>query len=96
MVSFFRSINVPVSPIKPVDQVVKDPLVKRRLLYAKDPVSRTLLTLAPPPYMTSFLEASKGTLSFPPRFGEHNEEFFGERLGCSSKELEEYKQKGVI
>ena len=56
----------------------------------------TEITLAPPPYMTPFLQKVSQELSFPPRFGEHNEEIYGGALGLSSAELKELKEKGVI
>jgi len=75
---------------------VKDPLIKRRLLFSKDPVTGTEITLAPPPYMTPYLEERGRTLPFPPRFGEHNEEIYGEVLGLSSSKIKELKEKGII
>ena len=46
--------------------------------------------------MTWFLENTCGELSFPPRFGEHNQEIYGQRLGYSDEELSRLKDKGVI
>jgi len=74
------SITVPVSKIQTVTEVIADPLVQKRLLYAQDPVSGTRITLAPPPNMTPFLEASNRQLSFPPRFGENNRQIYGQRF----------------
>ena len=96
LIELFTSITVPISKIKTVPEVIADPLVERRLLYAKDPISDTQITLAPPPKMTPFLEASDRRLSFPPRFGEQNEEIYGQTLGYAAEELSAFKEKGVI
>lgn len=96
LIDLFKSITVPVSKIQSVTEVIADPLVERRLLHARDPVSGMLITLAPPPNMTPFLEASNRRLSFPPRFGEHNQEIYGGRLGYPDDELADFKEKGII
>lgn len=96
LIEMFRSITVPISKIHTIPEVLEDPLVKRILLHSKDPVSGKEITLAPPPNMTPFLEASGRRLSFPPRFGEHNELIFGQELGCSKERLKELREKGVI
>jgi crotonobetainyl-CoA:carnitine CoA-transferase CaiB-like acyl-CoA transferase len=46
--------------------------------------------------MTPFLERSKRELSFPPRFGQHNQEIYGGVLGCSPHDLSQLKAKGLI
>jgi len=96
LIELFSAINVPISKIKPVDEVIKDPLVERRLLHAQDPATGTRITLAPPPNMTSFLEQSDRLLSFPPRFGEQNSEIYGKKLGYSEDDLARLKESGVI
>ncbi len=95
LIDVFNAITVPISKIKTIPEVIKDPLVKRRLLFAKDTVSGNRITLAPPPNMTPFLEKSQRELSFPPRFGEHNTEIYG-RLGYSAEDLNQLKERGVI
>jgi len=87
---------VPVSKIQTVTEVIADPLVQKRLLYAQDPVSGMRITLAPPPNMTPFLESSNRQLSFPPRFGESNQQIYGQQLGYSDEELSRLKERGVI
>jgi len=79
-----------------VPEVIADPLVEKRLLHAQDPISGTRITLAPPPNMTPFLEASQRKMTFPPRFGESNEKIYGQQLGYSADELAGLKEKGVI
>lgn len=95
LIDLFNAMTVPISKIKSIPEVIKDPLVKRRLLFAKDPVTGNKITLAPPPNMTIFLERGNRELPFPPRFGEHNGEIFG-RLGYSGEDLNRLKEKGVI
>jgi crotonobetainyl-CoA:carnitine CoA-transferase CaiB-like acyl-CoA transferase len=96
LIQLFTSITVPVSKIQTVAEVISDPLVARKLLHAQDPVTGTRITLAPPPNMTPFLEAANRRLSFPPRFGEHNRQIYGEKLGYSEQALADLKAKGVI
>ncbi len=96
LIDLFAAITVPVSKIKNMNEVLEDPLVKRRILSSKDPKSGTIVTLAPPPYMTAFLEKNNQTLSFPPRFGEQNKEIYGDKLGISDKDLNRMKEKGII
>ncbi len=96
LIDFFTSLTVPVSKIKTVTEVIADPLVQKKLLYAQDPASGMRITLAPPPNMTPFLEDSNRELSFPPRFGENNQQIYGQQLGYSNEELARLKEKGVI
>lgn len=95
LIDLLNSATIPISKIKTLPEVVADPLVERRLLYSEDPRTKTGITLAPPPYMTEFMEQSNRTLSFPPRFGEHNREIYGS-LGYSVDELESLRKKKVI
>ena len=96
LIDLFTSITVPASKIQTVTEVIADPLVEKKLLYAQDPVSGTRITLAPPPNMTPFLEASNRRLSFPPRFGENNQEIYGRKLGYSDEALSGLKEKGIV
>jgi crotonobetainyl-CoA:carnitine CoA-transferase CaiB-like acyl-CoA transferase len=96
LIDLFNRITLPISKIKTIPEVVADPLVERRLLYATDPKTGTQLTLAPPPVMTDFLQEAKRQLSFPPRFGEHNEEIYGKLLGYPETELAKLREKKVI
>lgn len=96
LIELFNSITVPISKIKTVNDVVEDPLVAKRILTSKDPRTGTEITLAPPPNMTPFLEASDQKMSFPPRFGEQNQEIYEGVLGFSRTQLEEFKEKGII
>ena len=96
LIALFQSITVPISKIQTLPEVIVDPLVGKRLLHAADPKSGARLTLAPPPLWSAFLEEVKGELSFPPRFGEHNQEVFGKMLGYSGQELAALKDRKVI
>ena len=96
LIELFTSLTVPISKINTVAEVVADPVVEKRLLYAQDPVSGIRITLAPPPNMTSFLSGSQQQLSFPPRFGENNQQIYGGTLGYSDDELNRLKEKGII
>jgi len=96
LIELFTSITVPVSKISTIAEVIADPLVASKLLHAQDPSTGTRITLAPPPNLTPFMEASGRKLSFPPRFGEHNGEIYGAVLGYSDDELAGLKQKGII
>ena len=95
LIDLFNAITVPISKIKSIPEVIQDPLVKRRLLFAKDPITGMRITLAPPPNMTPFLEKRNRELSFPPRFGEQNAEIYGQ-MGYSEEDLNRLKEKGVI
>lgn len=96
LIDLFNAITVPISKIKTIREVIADPLVERRLLYAVDEKTGTRLVLAPPPVMTGYLEAVERRLSFPSRFGEHNEEIYGRLLGYSAGDLARFKEKKVI
>jgi formyl-CoA transferase len=95
LIDLFNSITLPISKIKTIPEVVADPLVERRLLFAEDDKTGTRITLPPPPNMTPYLEKLNRRLSFPPRFGEHNSEVYG-RIGYTDEELKEFKEKGII
>ena len=96
LIELFNSITVPISKIKNVNEVVEDPLVAKRILTSTDPKTGTKITLAPPPNMTPFLEDNNQELSFPPRFGEQNQEIYGDLLGYDEAKLDELKEKGII
>ncbi len=95
LIRLFNAITVPISEIKPIEEVIRDPLTKRRLLQAEDPKTGKQITLAPPPHMTPFLDEHRQTMTFPPRFGEHNLQVYGQ-LGYGEQELAAFKEQGVI
>jgi crotonobetainyl-CoA:carnitine CoA-transferase CaiB-like acyl-CoA transferase len=96
LIELFNSLTIPISKIKTIPEVVADPLVERRLLFSEDPLTGTKITLAPSPNLTPFLERSDQHLSFPPRFGEHNRDIYGLRLGYSDEKLARLREQGVI
>ena len=95
LIDLFTSITVPISKINPVEDVINDPLVEKKLIFSKDPQTGTEITLAPPPYMTPLLKENNRNLPFPPRFGEHNPEIY-RRIGYSEEDLARFKEKGII
>ena len=95
LLDFFTAITVPVSRINSIRDILEEPMVQRRLLSARDLKTETRITMAPPPYMTGFLENSDRQMTFPPRFGEHNAEYY-QKLGYSSEDIAEFKSNGVI
>lgn len=95
LIALFNAIQVPISKINTISEVLEDSHVKGNLLHSEDPVTKLRLTLAPPPNKTPFIEACDGRLTFPPRFGEHNEEIYGQ-LGYSQQDLQRFKQAGII
>jgi formyl-CoA transferase len=96
LIELFSAITVPISKIKKINEVLEDPLIARRILTSTDPKSGTKVTLAPPPNMTPFLEENDQKLSFPPRFGEQNQEIYGDLLGYDAATLAEFKEKGIV
>ncbi len=95
LIELFTSITVPISKINRIKDVITDPLVEKKLLHSKDPVTGTEITLAPAPYTTPLLEEKDRQLPFPPRFGEQNADIYGQ-LGYSEEALAALKEKGVI
>lgn len=96
LVEKMNQIGVAASKISTITEVMADPLVADRLLSAKDPKTGFELTLAPAPASTPFLEERGRRLSFPPRFGEHNEAILGKELGMSSEEIAALRTGGII
>ena len=96
LMELLQSITVPVSKIKSLEDVIRDPLVEKRLIHARDPITSQRITLAPPPSMTPFLESRHVELSFPPRFGEHNHEIYGRKLGYDDPALDDMRHRGII
>ncbi len=96
LLGLMNNIGVAASKINTVKDVAQDPLVCGKLIKAKDEKSGFELTLAPPPVSGPFLEANQRRLSFPPRFGEHNEAIYGTELGMGANELTALSADGVI
>ncbi len=96
LIELFNSIGVPISTVNPIRDVIEDPLVKDRLIHSKDPRTATEVFLPPTPIITSHLESVSMQMPFPPRWGEHNEEIYGDLLGYDGPKMEELKEAGVI
>ncbi len=91
----FRQALIPVAKVQDVREVCEDPAVKPRLLTTEDPRTGFRATLAPPPFMTAFLREQGQALTFPPRFGEHNDKVYGQ-VGRSTEDLAALRAEGVI
>jgi formyl-CoA transferase len=96
MIELCNKATIAISKVNTIEDVLEDPYVKDALLTASDPVTKTKIWMAPPPFMTDYLKESGRELTFPPRFGEHNAEIYGEFLGYTEKDIEDLKQKGIV
>jgi formyl-CoA transferase len=96
LIDIFNKATIPISKVNTIEEVVGDPLVKPNLIRSKDPKTGIEITIAPPPFNTPYLKLVNRMLSFPPRFGEHNEEIYGDLLGYSAAQLKEFKEKNII
>jgi formyl-CoA transferase len=96
LIDIFNKATIPISKVNTIEEVVGDPLVKPNLIRSKDPKTGIEITIAPPPFNTPYLKSVNRMLSFPPRFGEHNEEIYGGLLGYSTAQLKEFKEKNII
>jgi crotonobetainyl-CoA:carnitine CoA-transferase CaiB-like acyl-CoA transferase len=96
LIDIFNKATIPISKVNSIEEVVEDPLVKPNLIRSKDSKTGSEITIAPSPCTTSFLKSVNQVLSFPPRFGEHNEEIFSGLLGYSGAQLKEFKEKNII
>jgi formyl-CoA transferase len=96
LIDIFNKATIPISKVNSIEEVVEDPLVKPNLIRSKDSKTRSEITIAPSPCTTPYLKSVNRVLSFPPRFGEHNEEILGGLLGYSSAQLKEFKEKNII
>jgi formyl-CoA transferase len=96
LIDIFNKATIPISKVNSIEEVVEDSLVKPNLIRSKDSKTGLEITVAPSPCTTPFLKSANQGLSFPPRFGEHNEEIYGGLLGYSSAQLKEFKEKNII
>jgi len=96
LIDLFNSITVPISKINTVPEVMEEPLAKKVLLSSEDPISGAKIVMPPSPNMTPFLEEMGRKLPFPPRFGEHNNEVYGQVLGYSEEEINRMKEEKII
>lgn len=96
LIALFNQARIPISKVNGIPDVINDPLVSNKLLHAEDSKSNLIVTLAPPPVDTKFIEESGRRLSFPPRFGEHNQDVYCRLLGFNESELEKLKAQEII
>ena len=96
LIDIFTKVTLAISKVNSIEEVVEDPYVKPNLIRSKDPNTGAQITIAPPPFSTPFLKSINRMLSFPPRFGENNEEIYGRLLGYSAAQLKEFKEKNII
>ncbi len=95
LIDICNKATIAISRVNTIEDVLEDAYVKDALLSAKDPITGTQIWMAPPPFMTPFLKESNKQMTFPPRFGEHNGEFYGQ-LGYAPEKLKELKEKEII
>ena len=84
LIDIFNKATIAISKVNAIEEVVEDPLVKPNLIRSKDPKTAIEITIAPPPINNPYLKSVNRMLSFPPRFGEHNEEIYSGLLGYSA------------
>ncbi len=96
LIDIFNKATIAISKVNAIEDVVRDPLVKPNLIRSKDPKTGMEITIAPPPTNNPYLKSIDRMMSFPPRFGEHNEEIYGGLLGYGGAQLREYKEKNII
>jgi crotonobetainyl-CoA:carnitine CoA-transferase CaiB-like acyl-CoA transferase len=96
LINIFMKATIPISKVNTIEEVVEDPLVKPNLIRSKDPKTGIEITIAPPPFDAAYLKTVNRMLSFPPRFGEHNEEIYSGLLGYGVAQLKEFKEKNII
>jgi len=96
LIDLFNEATIPISKVNTIEEVVEDLHVKPNLLWAKDSKTEVKIAIAPPPFNTPYLKSGNRMLSFPPRFGEHNEEIYGGLLGYSAAQLKEFKENKII
>ena len=96
LIDIFTKATIAISKVNTIEEVVEDSLVKPNLIRSRDPKRGMEITIAPPPFNTPYLQSLNRMLSFPPRFGEHNEEIYRGLLGYSATQLKEFKEKNII
>lgn len=96
LISMFNEAKVAISRVNTIAEVLEEPLVQKNLLFSRDDLSKTELTLAPPPNMTPFLKANGQNLTFPPRLGEHNKDIYLTALKMSPEDFERLSEAKII
>jgi crotonobetainyl-CoA:carnitine CoA-transferase CaiB-like acyl-CoA transferase len=96
LISLFAKATIPISKVNTLEEVIEDPYVKGEILSSTDEKTGTTIYLAPPPVTPNYVKSLNRKLSFPPRFGEQNEEIYCRVLGYTQEQVEGFKAKGVI
>ena len=96
LIDIFSKATIAISKVNAIEDVVRDPLVKPNLIRSSDPKTGLEITIAPPPINNPYLESIHRMMSFPPRFGEHNEEIYVGLLGYNAGQLKEFKEKHIV
>jgi formyl-CoA transferase len=92
----FVNATIPIAKVNTIEEVAEDSHIENVLIHSEDPATGTTLTLSPPPVTTEYLRSVDFSLSFPPRFGEHNEEILGSVLGHTAEQLKDFKERHII
>ncbi len=96
MIELCNKATIAISRVNTIEEMLEDPYVKKALLTSVDPVTKTQIWMAPPPFMTSYLKENGQQMSFPPRFGQNNKDIYKDLLGYSEDQLKTFKEKEVI
>jgi len=96
LIDIFNKATIAISKVNAIEEVIEDPLVKPNLIWSKDPKTGMEIAIAPPPVSNPYLKSINRMMSFPPRFGEHNEEIYVGLLGYNIGQLKEFKEKNII
>ena len=96
LIDIFNKATIAISKVNAIEEVIEDPLVKPNLIWSKDPKTGMEIAIAPPPVSNPYLKSINRMMSFPPRFGEHNEEIYVGLLGYNTGQLKEFKEKNII
>lgn len=86
-------IGVPVAKVNSLADVLAEPAVQRSLTHARDARTGAEAVLSP---LAEVSDGGMSELTFPPRYGEHNEEVYSGVLGMSGERLAALKERGVI
>ena len=88
--------KIPIAKVLDIEDVVRDAMIEKNMLKAKDPRTDLEMKISPPPNKTAFLVSEDFKISFAPRLGEHNEEVYGNVLGFDDRKLKLLHQNAVI
>jgi itaconate CoA-transferase len=89
-----KEAGIPHSPITPIEEVPRLPLVASTALRTVAPDGRSI-RLPPPAVRTEHLQSLNDTLPFPPAYGEHTDELLSE-IGLSASEIAGLRERGVV